>query len=99
MFTAYAEDGTIAYQMLSAVRQGYRTFAPGESAELRVAFTAAMAPGTYQLTVQVLGDQGRTVLAHDVDGAVVRVRGDHAGSGPLALGATATTRRDHVVGA
>ncbi|HEV7723154.1 MAG TPA: ABC transporter ATP-binding protein, partial [Iamia sp.] len=90
MFTAYAEDGAIAYQMLSAVRRRHRTLAAGERALLEVGFTAALRPGTYQLTVQVLGDEGRQVLAHDVDGAVVRVAGtpdpDVHGPVPLAIG-------------
>ncbi|HEX7134474.1 MAG TPA: ABC transporter ATP-binding protein [Iamia sp.] len=90
MFTAYAEDGAIAYQMLSAVRRRHRTLATGERAALEVGFTAALRPGTYQLTVQVLGDEGRQVLAHDVDGAVVRVTGapdpDVHGPAPLRIG-------------
>ncbi|HMJ74960.1 MAG TPA: ABC transporter ATP-binding protein [Iamia sp.] len=90
MFTAYAEDGAIAYQMLSAVRRRHRTLAAGERATLEVGFTAALRPGTYQLTLQVLGDEGRQVLAHDVDGAVVRVVGapepDTHGPAPLAIG-------------
>jgi ABC-2 type transport system ATP-binding protein len=90
MFTAYAEDGAIAYQMLSAVRRRHRTLAAGERATVEVGFTAAARPGTYQLTLQVLGDEGRQVLAHDVDGAVVRVTGaadpDVTGPAPLRIG-------------
>lgn len=93
MFTAYAAGGAIAYQMLSAVRMRHRHLGPGERAPVEVAFTAALRPGTYQLTVQVLGDQGRQVLAHDVEGAVVRVvGGDEHGQGPTPLGAVVTTR-------
>ncbi len=90
MFTAYAEDGAIAYQMMSAVRRRHRTLAAGERATIEVGFTAALRPGTYQLTLQVLGDEGRRVLAHDVDGAVVRVTGpaeaDVTGPAPLRVG-------------
>jgi ABC-2 type transport system ATP-binding protein len=92
MFTAYAEDGAIAYQMLSAVRRRHRTLAPGEQATIEVGFTAGLRPGTYQLTLQVLGDEGRQVLAHDVDGAVVRVAGSREpgidGPAPLRVGVT-----------
>jgi ABC-2 type transport system ATP-binding protein len=87
MFTAYTEDGAIAYQMMSAVRRRHRTLAAGVRATIEVGFAAALRPGTYQLTLQVLGDEGRQVLAHDVDGAVVRVTGpsdpDVTGPAPL----------------
>lgn len=93
-FTAYADDGAIAYLMISAFRRRHRILSAGEVARLEVGFTAALRPGTYQLTVQVLGDEGRQVLAHDVDGAVVRVTGgdDVDVHGPVPLAVEVTVR-------
>lgn len=93
-FTAYTEDGAIAYQMISALRRRHRTLAAGDVARVEVDFAASFRPGTYQLTLQVLGDEGRQVLAHDVDGAVVWVTGgdDVDVHGPVPLAVEVTVR-------
>lgn len=91
--TVYGEDGAIVYQSMSAIRRSYRTYHVGDTAELAIRFRAAMDTGTYQFTVQVVTDQGRDVVAHDVEGTVANVVGGPDPTGIVPLEVRATVRR------
>lgn len=93
-FTVYTGLGAIAYQFLTAVRRRYRRFEAGEEVELEVDFVARADTGAYHLTVQVLADEGRTVLAHDVDGVPVRVQGSDDPTGIVDLRAAVSLHAD-----
>lgn len=71
VFDVLTEDGTLAYELKSAINHGYRTFAPGEEAEIVVAFTPRLGGGTYRLCTAVTSVDGRDVLCADPAGMLV----------------------------
>lgn len=87
-FDVVAEDGTLAYQMLSAVGKPYRHFRAGEETEVQVSFEARLAGGTYRVTTAVTSLDGRAVFDHDPVGLLISLAPRPGSTGIADLGAS-----------
>ena len=72
-FQVLAQDGTLVYEMKTAIGRAYRQFAAGEEAELEIDFTPRLGGGTYRLHVSVTTLDGRSVLCRDPEGVLFYV--------------------------
>jgi lipopolysaccharide transport system ATP-binding protein len=87
-FTVLAEDGSVVYEMRSAINRAHRKFEAGDEAGVEVAFTPHLAGGSYRLLLTVTGRDGREVLHRDDVGLFVYVAPPLGSSGVADLAAT-----------
>jgi ABC-type polysaccharide/polyol phosphate transport system ATPase subunit len=74
IFRILAEDGTLAYSMQTTIGTTWRSFAAGETTEVRVTFRPQFGGGgTFRLLLDILDTKGVHVLGSDVDGPRVYV--------------------------
>jgi ABC-type polysaccharide/polyol phosphate transport system ATPase subunit len=87
-FTVLAEDGSVVYEMRSAFNRRHRTFHPGDTADVDVAFTPHLAGGSFRLLLAVTSHDGRVELHRDTTGLLVYVPPPLGSSGVAPLAAT-----------
>jgi ABC-2 type transport system ATP-binding protein len=79
-FGAITANGRFGGVSASRAGERWRTFRPGEEAELRIAFRARLGPGIYRLPVEVKTREGARVLARS-PGPTLSVEGPESSSG------------------
>ena len=73
-FRILAEDGTLAYSMHTTFGEPWRTFAPGDTTEVRIAFQPQFGGGgTFRLLLDLSDVSGAHVLGADLEGLRVYV--------------------------
>jgi ABC-type polysaccharide/polyol phosphate transport system ATPase subunit len=82
-FRVTSEEGIVCYSMQTRLGQEWRTFQPGDEAEVAVDFTARLGGGTYRLTLTVTDRKGLDVVVNDPTGVVMYVA-PRLGSGGFA---------------
>jgi lipopolysaccharide transport system ATP-binding protein len=70
-FQVLAQDGTLAYEMKTAIGQPYRVYEAGDEAEVDIAFTPRLGGGSYRLALSVTSLDGRSTLHADHEGMLV----------------------------
>src|SRR3546814_3212923 len=68
LFYVLAEDGTLAYEMKTAIGRRHRGYRPGEEAIVEIGFEARLGGGTYRLALTVTDADGRVPHLPDVAG-------------------------------
>jgi ABC-2 type transport system ATP-binding protein len=89
-FQVLAQDGTLVYEMKSAIGRSYRRFSAGDEVDLEIDFTPRLGGGTYRLAVTVTSLEGRSVLYRDPEGMLVYVAPPLGTAGTSDLEATIT---------
>jgi hypothetical protein len=70
-FQVLAQDGTLAYEMKTAIGQSYRVYEAGDEAEVDIAFMPRLGGGSYRLALSVTSLDGRSTLHADHEGVLV----------------------------
>jgi len=87
-FTVLGQDGTVAYQMRSALNHQHRRYGKGDEATAEIAFTPQLAGGTFRFLVSVTSVDGRQLLYRDTNGLLVYVPPPLGSAGIADLDAT-----------
>jgi hypothetical protein len=88
VFQVASETGIPCYSMQSAPGQAWRSFEPGDTAEVEVAFRARLGGGTYRLSLSIADRNVSTVLASQLGEMAVYLAPRPGSSGPASLDAT-----------
>ncbi len=86
--TVLSEDGTVAYEMRSAINRQHRRFEAGEEADVTIQLTPHVAGGSFRFLLTVSSVDGRTILYRDQAGIVAYVTPALGTSGIADLEAT-----------
>jgi lipopolysaccharide transport system ATP-binding protein len=70
-FQVLAQDGTLAYEMKTAIGRPYHLYQSGEEAEVDVGFMPRLGGGSYRLALSVTSLDGRSTLHADHEGMLV----------------------------
>jgi ABC-type polysaccharide/polyol phosphate transport system ATPase subunit len=70
-FQVLDESAMLVYSMHTEITRRWRSFSPGETTEVEVAFRPRLGGGTYRLGVVVTDCEGRTVLGSDPVGTMM----------------------------
>jgi ABC-2 type transport system ATP-binding protein len=91
LFYVLTEDGSLAYEMKTAISRRHRTYRAGEVATVEIRFEARLGGGTYRLALTVTDADGRVPLVQDVGGVAIYL------APPLGSGGIADLRADITV--
>lgn len=70
-FKISTEEGILVYTVRTVVGRSWRSFEPGESAEIRVPFEARLGGGSYRVVLTVYDKDGREVIASHTPGLLM----------------------------
>lgn len=74
-FSVFAQDGTVAYSLTSALQREGHLYPAGEVATVEVDFRSSLAPGTYRIETAVYDRGLQDVLASDAPGVTMYALG------------------------
>jgi lipopolysaccharide transport system ATP-binding protein len=89
-FQVFAQDGTLAYEMKTAIGRSYRSFEAGEETDVDVAFMPRLGGGSYRLALSVTTVDGRSTLHADHEGMLVYIAPPLGSAGLADLEASVT---------
>jgi lipopolysaccharide transport system ATP-binding protein len=88
VFHVAPETGIPCYSMQTVPGQAWRSFEPGDTAEVEVAFQARLGGGTYRLSLSIADRNVSDVLARQIGEMAIYLAPRPGSTGPAALEAT-----------
>jgi ABC-type polysaccharide/polyol phosphate transport system ATPase subunit len=70
-FQIRADDNSLVYAARSVLNDEYRTFQPGEEADVELQFTAGLGGGNYHINLTVFSYDGMTTIFDEIRGYIV----------------------------
>jgi hypothetical protein len=83
-----SEDGTLAYEMKTALGRPYATMAAGEERTVEIEFVPRLGGGSYRLRTTVTDREGRAILWADGEGLLTYIVPPLGSAGIADLSAT-----------